>query len=241
MDFDIYDIYTDASIDPSTKMSCSGAITVNRKTNEIVNKIYLLIPNSTNNNGEIAAVWLGVNSAINLKHTNNNPYLVNLLSDSQISLFGVRTWILNWIRNVKGGQLCTSSGAVSNQEWFVDIYRAITMHGIKLKFFHIKGHVVDTSRSMFEADRMFRTSNKISARDVGMSIQNIAYYNNMVDAESRNAIYSYLGSGQLPEFTYLGGKIPILNYEFLIQDRQTYAANIKGGLNYPLNYTMEGN
>lgn len=241
MDFDIYDIYSDASIDPTTKMSCSGAITVNRKTNEIVNKVYMLIPDSTNNKGEIAAIWLAVNAAINLKSTNKNPYHVNILSDSQISLFGVRTWMLSWIRNAKSGVLYSTSGPVSNQEWFIDIYRNIVMHGIKIKFFHVKGHVACTSRSMFEADKMFRTSNKVSACNVGMNIQNIAYWNNMVDDESRDILYLYIYNGQFSECVYTGGIIPMVNYEYTIQDRQVYSANINGGLNYPLNYTMEGN
>lgn len=242
MNFDIYDIYSDASIDPTTKMSCSGAITVNRRTNEIVDKVYLLIPNSTNNKGEIAAIWLGVNAAINLRLTSKNPYQVNILSDSQISLFGVRNWLLSWVRGVREGNLMSSSGVVANQEWFVDIYRSIIMHGIKLKFFHVKGHVsCNTTRSVFEADKMFRNSNKISACDVGMSIQNIAYWNNMVDDESRTNLYLYLFNKTIPPYTYLGGTIPMLNCNFTIPDRKLYATNINGGLNYPLNYTMEGN
>jgi len=243
LNFSIYDIYVDASIDLDKKLSCSGMVTVNRRTNEIVDQKYLLIPDSTNNKGEIAAIWLGVISAINIKQFETQPYIVNIFSDSQISLFGVRTWILNWVRNYRNGLLYTASGPVSNQEWYRDIYHMIIMSGIKLKFFHIKGHVsVNNPKSVFEAETMFRRSNYVSPNNIGLTPQTISCYNNLVDDRSRRAIYSYLDSGMLPDPSVtIGGTIPIILNEYTIQDRKVYSENIKGGLNYPINYTMEVN
>ena len=51
---------------------------------------------------EIIALWRGVYRAIELLYTETLPFHVNIFSDSQISLFGMREWISTWVKNKRG-------------------------------------------------------------------------------------------------------------------------------------------
>lgn len=243
MEFNIFDIYTDASIDLNRRVGCAGALVVNRKKDEIVNNVFGIKLNATNNMSEIIAIWLGIYQAINLLYTEQTPFHVNLFSDSQISLFGMREWIYGWIKNRKGNSMIASSGVVANQEWFRDCYHAILASGIKMKLFHQKGHVnVDSSKSLFEADRMFRTSNINSLRMIGSTPQIISKYNNIVDNETRKIVQTitagndpYYYASCMRNVLVVGDCIP-MEFEFGPNELEIYKSQISGGLNYPKFY-----
>lgn len=237
MEFNIYDIYVDASIDLDTKIGCAGAVIVDRKKDVIVNESYGLKKGSTNNMCEIIALWMGIYKAINMLYTEQLPFQVNLFSDSKVSLFGLRDWIANWITSMKDGHLWTTSGPAMNEEWFVDSYNAIVSSGIKLKYFHQKGHVnINSSRALFEADKMFRTSNNISPNKVGVRPDIFSKYNDHVDKHSRQAIYDLLGKNYLnPETTYFIQGSPMI-FEIVPSTLVNYLNQISGGLNYPVYY-----
>lgn len=241
MDFNIYDIYTDASINLDKKLGCSGAVVVDRKQNKIVDEIYALRSNATNNMSEIIAIWLAVYKAAGLKYSETIPFQVNIFSDSKISLFGLREWIFGWIKNRKGDTLINSTGAVSNQEWFRDCFHTIIASNIKLKFFHQKGHVNENSiQSLYEAERTFRTSNIHSPHMIGTNSNILAIYNNYVDNTTRNHINTVLSGidpRTIPNMAFIGDSYgPIMQFEFKDSEIDYYKSLIAGGLNYPKFY-----
>ena len=78
MEFNIFDVYTDASIDLERKIGCAGALVVDRRKDEIVKSIFGVRYNATNNMCEIIAIWLGIYQAIGLLGIESVPFHVNL-------------------------------------------------------------------------------------------------------------------------------------------------------------------
>lgn len=239
MEFNTFDIYTDASIDLQKKVGCAGALVVNRKTNEIKNEIFALKTNATNNLCEIIAIWLGIYQGIALLNTEQEAFHVNLFSDSQISLFGMREWIPGWIRNRKGEAMISSSGVVANQEWFRDSYHAILGSGLKIKMFHQKGHVdVNSPKSLYNAEKTFRTSNVNSLHMIGITPQVVSGYNNIVDNDTRNIVHAVCDQGINPITisNLLLNYGPTMLFDFHESEIEIYKSQIRGGLNYPRNF-----
>ena len=236
MNFNIYDIYTDAAIDLQKKVGCAGALVVDRRTNQIKNEIFALRYNATNNLCEIIAIWLGIYQAIGLLNTEQEPFHVNLFSDSQISLFGMREWIPGWIRNRKGEAMISSTGVVANQEWFRDGFHAILGSGLKIKLFHQKGHVdINSPKSLYVAEKTFRTSNVNTMHMIGVSPQTICGYNNMIDEDTRNIVHAVcdLGIDPITIPNVLLNYGPTMVFDFHDSEIEIYKSQIRGGLNYP--------
>ena len=238
MEFNIFDIYTDASINLDEKLGCAGMVLVDRRRDQILDAQYFVINNATNNMSEIIAIWMGIHKAVSLLYTESLAFQVNLFSDSQISLFGMREWMPNWIRKRKGDILINSVGPVANQDWFVDAYHTILSSGLKIKFFHQKGHVDETNpNSLFVCEKQFRTSNPNSLHMIGSTAQIISKYNNYVDATTRDIVIGILNGIDISNFhnaRYLCN-IPFA-YDIDNQQLIQYQSQIKGGLNYPINF-----
>lgn len=239
MDFKTYDIFVDASINVDLKESCSGSVVVDRSSGTIIKETYLVKDKATNNMGEAIAIFMGVRDAIGLLDVSDRPFTVNLFSDSQISLFGCREWMKTWVKGQdKEGNLVGSVGIISNQEWFSAIYNDIITSNIKIKFFHVKGHVnVNSPKDIYKAHRVFKSSNKISPASIGMTDEILAYYNNYVDEHSRDILNRILYGEDIyyipnayfirDEFIYYYCKRNLINQ---------YESQIHGGLNYPNNF-----
>lgn len=237
MDFNIYDVYADASINLENKIGCAGIALVDRKKDLLIDEQYFVKEQATNNMCEIIALWLGVYRAIELLYTETLPFHVNIFSDSQISLFGMREWISTWVKN-KRGQVLFNNGPIANQEWFADAYHAIICTGLKLKFFHQKGHVdARNPRSIFEADRSFRTANANSMHMIGTTPQILAKYNNLVDQNSRKIVVALTNGADITQMpnVRIVPYIPTM-YRFVDGEVEQYLSLIRGGLNYPRNF-----
>ena len=87
--------YTDASItydlEGSTYVASPGyCITIDGQIVESKNKV---IYDATNSYGELYAIYMGV---LALKKFGDQNRVLNLFSDSRISIMGLRSWIFNW-------------------------------------------------------------------------------------------------------------------------------------------------
>ena len=95
-------IFTDASIKQNkngTFVASSAAIAVDInhiQNNYIIDSDYLVF-NATNNLGELYAVYLGVLLALKYR---NRYDVINIISDSQFSIFSLSRWIWNWRNNI---------------------------------------------------------------------------------------------------------------------------------------------
>lgn len=242
MEFNVYDLYSDASINLEHKIGCAGVVLVDRKRDQIVDQSYMVKYNATNNMCEIMGIWMAIYRAIQLLYTENLAFHVNIFSDSKISLVGMREWITNWIIKRRGETLINSTGVVSNQLWYADSYHAIVRSGLKVKFFHQKGHVDEVNpSSLFLADRTFRESNKQSPHMIGLPPSTMAKYNNLVDRTSRDIVNSILAGIPIGNIPYVTDELIIpIAFQFNDEDIALYEKQIHGGLNYPKNFTTEG-
>lgn len=177
-------IFTDASIKNVGKgyVGCYGAAAVIGTS--IKEESMWVIDNTTNNNSEIKAIREGIYLA--LKYGNGK--IINLFSDSQISVFGLRNRIFNW--KFHNGSYYGSAGSeIANQEIFSEVADMIVQYNIPIRLWHQAGHVLFTERSLKDAAHVFRTSNGIrGVLDMNL-IRYISTYNNMVDRDTRNHLY----------------------------------------------------
>ena len=178
-------IFTDASIKsyrPKDYIGCFGAIAVTGDS--IIEKSYNVTGRTTNNNSEIKAIRSGIELAI--KHGSGKR--INLFSDSQICIFGLRERIMNW--KLRNGNYYGSVGAIANQEVFSEIVDIILQYQLQINFFHQSGHVPFTGEGLKAASHVFHTSNNIRGMVDMNVIRYISSYNNLVDVESRNMLHN---------------------------------------------------
>lgn len=184
-------IFTDASIKNREYGydGCYGAIAV--YNGEIIDEIYRVITNTTNNNAEIKGVRAGVFLALKYQNTFST---INLFSDSQISIFGIRDRFLTWTLSPTGVLLGKNGQEILSQDIFLEIVYLILLHNLRINFIHQKGHVSFKSDSLMQAQHVFRASNSIRGRiDIGI-IRFISKWNNIVDETSRSYLNRFNGS-----------------------------------------------
>ena len=172
-------------------VSCTGVLATKRNKDDngnilpiILNENYTIYHNCTNNMGELLAIL----NAIRLGHTLLNLTGVqthlNIISDSRISIFGLRDWIFNWIFNIKDGIMYGSSGPVLNQRIIIQIIYEIIQNNDMIRFYHIRGHQKSNNTSAFTQS---------FSKENGFSIDNklvnyLIKCNDRVDTISRNTL-----------------------------------------------------
>lgn len=187
----ILNVFTDASIrkiSDQENWSCAGAIAVYGNT--IICEDYKVYQNRSSNYTELKAIELGINMALNIIKQNPNISRVNLFSDSQISIFGIRDRIFNWniINNTLTGY---GNKIIMNQDIFLEILQLIIMSKLNICFYHQKGHSDQSSISV-SRNTFITSNNMVGATEETVDYEFIKYinrYNQMVDAASRKILY----------------------------------------------------
>lgn len=180
-------IFCDASIaafDDET-IGCPGCITTSviPASLTILEKDLRILRNSTNNQSEITAILMAVNQALKYRDMYET---INIFSDSKISVYGLRTWIFNWINNINNGVMYSSSGTpVANQQIFMHIINTIVYNGLQVRIYHQKGHVTTTAL-IPKAKSVFMQSNNIMISD--KEVKYISIANDIIDGESRRSL-----------------------------------------------------
>lgn len=214
----IINLFCDASIDTNKKIACGGCYAVAQDENEHTPIGYKLCiqHNATNNSAEILAIWIGVNEALRIRQTHPNA-IFRLFSDSKISLYGLRDWIKNWIKNAERKNtdiLISSSGQeVANQQCFIDIYNIIIETGLRIELYHQRGHVGESGGvNLTTARTQFIRANKVSPESLGLDIKFISEYNHCIDNATRSAMRNYIDFGILNENTIIQPIDPLYHY-----------------------------
>ena len=182
----VLNIFCDASIRKRGKLKdgCYGAIAV--KQNTIIDEIYRICSDTTNNNAEIKAVRAAVLLAS--KYKNEFP-IINIFSDSQISILGIRDRFNNWICKEDGLLYGYGGEPIKSQEIYIEIYNIIQSNNLTINFWHQKGHVKNVFSSLKNAEHVFMASNGIRQLvDINL-IRFISDFNNIVDQKSRSILY----------------------------------------------------
>lgn len=196
----IINLFCDASIDTNLKIACGGTHIIMQDRGQLIHlydKLYIQ-HNATNNSAEILAIWIGVVEVLYLRQKYNNA-IFRLFSDSKISLYGLRDWMKNWIKNAERNNsdiLISSSGTeVANQQLFIDIFNLIVENNLKIELYHQRGHVGESSGVNLQKARVqFIKANKVSPENLGLDIQIISQCNKTIDNNTRNALRSYISN-----------------------------------------------
>lgn len=220
---DVLNIFCDASIkkfSDGVTVGCPGAIGIsgNRK----VCWKFQLLPDTTNNNSEITALFFAIMLANEHKHLFRE---INIFADSKICVYGVKTWYQSWFENIApDGTLYSSSGTpVANQEVFKDIIRYMVMNNVHVNIYHQKGHVTSTVKSLVNAIKVFEESNGITISPE--QAKYICKYNDEIDIKTGmwlERIHSSRGYATRPTRVFE----PIITAD----DLNKYTHLIKGGI-----------
>lgn len=178
----------------STSIGCSGICLVYGALDKRFPMLnteshFQIYKKATNNSAEARAVVMGIYEAI--RHMGEFP-TTRIISDSQVTIFNIRDRIINWKVSKKDPtQLIGTTGAIKNQDIFMEMVYLIVSTGLKVDFVHQGGHVVfNDQKSLDRAAHIFKASNNIRDEVDLELIRAISYFNNHVDRASREFLHS---------------------------------------------------
>ena len=187
---DTLNIFCDASIVGKYEnyRGCYGVVAVVK--DDIIDSCYRIASNTTNNNSEIKGLRAAISMANKWK---NNFKFINIFSDSQISVFGLRDYIYKWKYNPRDGKLYGSSKTpIANQEIFIECHYMMmeleSLNNVCINIFHQSGHVGNSYNMLKEASLIFSRANNIQGIIDLNFIRYISTYNNYVDHASRSLL-----------------------------------------------------
>ena len=176
--------FTDASTIKSRGVTSSCAGYVLTYHGNIIDKGERILYNSTNNEGELYAILMGVKALLSYSYMDT---FLNLFSDSRISVEGLRSWCINWSKNqAKDGTLYGTNGKrVANQKIIKYIIHTVSYYRIHMQLFCQLGHI-----NPYKVDDMNRSiAYFLNCNGVRISkdmATQLASFNNMVDNNTRN-------------------------------------------------------
>ena len=167
--------------------TCSGAVSINTGVTK-----YEILADSTNNRGELWAVYLGCRMA--LEERNRWPgrfERINVYSDSKLVIVGLTQWIHQWLKTAQkttGGKYFNSSGKlVANQNMYQMIITFCCINQLEVHFYNQKGHVnVNSRESLEEANDQFFSVNRYWLDPQELIL--ISNYNNYIDQTTRDRL-----------------------------------------------------
>lgn len=201
----ILNIFTDASIVQidNIYVSCPGYVAVTTTPDNkdlVMSSNTLVLEDSTNNNGEITAISMGIDYAISQMY---NFKYINLFSDSKICIYGLREWIYNWVNNINNNMMCSSTGKpVANQSEILSIVNKIIYNNLNICLYHQSGHVRDTKDSIAEAMKIFKSTNYFTDPIEYSDILYISFYNDYIDNLTRDTLKGYALQGKLDKVVH---------------------------------------
>lgn len=179
----VLNIFCDASTNGtgSDLKVCYGAVAV--VMDNVIDSTYRINTHSTSVQAEAMAVSMGIALAIKYKH--KYP-IINIFSDSQITIYNLRDRIYNWRCDGEGTLYSKSNTPAANQTIYIMIVNVICYYNLSVNFFHQKGHVnCGKLKELNHALNVFSNSNGVAASTCLAFGRYISKYNNMVDVHSR--------------------------------------------------------
>lgn len=122
----------------------------------------------------------------------NNFKVINIFSDSQIALRGLRDYIYNWEYQPKKDRFInTSNSAVKNQELYIEAFALLQnlRQTNIVNLFHQKGHVDSGWNEVNRACNLFKSINGIQGNISLPVITYISTFNNYVDNKTRTVLH----------------------------------------------------
>lgn len=185
-------IFSDASMRTVSKRehrlaSCYGAVAV--YGDNIIDERYRVQSEATVPAAEMRGIRCSLSLA--LQYRQNFP-VINLFSDSQISVFSLRDYIMNWRYNSQADSFFIKKKEVKNQELITECYFMLTELSKTniVNIFHQSGHVGNGESELKHAADVFRYSNGVRGVISYEFIRYISRYNNYIDNNTRSVIRS---------------------------------------------------
>lgn len=148
---------------------------------------------STNNEGEVYAIYMAVKSAIEINQFVSTQLTFNLFSDSLISVMGLTKWYKGWVENavsMSSTKLLNSSGEeVKNQQIFIRIMNLLALSKLHINMYHIRGHIDATKETSLKKFMMdFARNNHVTI--TAELARSLIYFNDKIDNYSRQILDS---------------------------------------------------
>lgn len=183
-------IFTDASVYKNGNETIGAPGYVAVIGNQIVSQDTRILRESTNNESELYAVYLAIQYAL---FNRDKVEVINIFSDSQFAIFGLREWIFNWMNGIRDDRLYNSSNKlVANQHLFMNIIYTILGNNLKVSLYHNRGHF--KYNQVKEFIRLFSKHNFLNDHIDFGTAYTIIHFNDMVDNNTR----SLLRTGNFP-------------------------------------------
>lgn len=183
---DVLNIFCDASIKKTNSgrtYGCPGSIAVDT-TGSSVDYRHTILVDSTNNESEITAIVMAIQQ--NIEYKNMYP-IINIFSDSKISVNGLRDWMLNWISNSKDGVLMSTSGEVANQQIFLHALNLIMYNLDSFRLYHVDGHKNPENPS--QVNKVINDFERFNGIKIGpIEAKYLCYYNGVIDNKTRDEL-----------------------------------------------------
>ena len=174
-------IFTDASTvnKPNEIIGAPGYIAV--IDDIVVNKEIEILRDTSISESELFAIYMAIQYAVvNIKRVG----AINIFSDSQFSVYGLREWIFKWVNNIRNDKLYNASGKeVAHQNLFMAIIYTILQYNLPVSFFHNRGHF--KYNQINEFIDLFTKHNFLSENIDREIAKTIIYYNDRIDNETR--------------------------------------------------------
>lgn len=214
-------IFCDASILELGKdnySGCYGAMAMCK--DRLYDQEYFICTNTTNNNSEIKAIRTGVQMASIFKDKFEN---INIFSDSEISILGIRDRIFNWYL-CDGKFYGYNYNPIKSQSVYVEIVTMILNNDITLGMYHQKGHVnTKYTDDINKAIKVFAASNGLRDSIDTSLIKYISDYNNKIDGLTRLVLRTRVEQAMLPQ---LGDAIKFNPTPYLVSRLPDYKDHI---------------
>ena len=195
---DSLNIFTDASMNSYGVSGCAGVCLVFGEIDKrfpILNTQLdtMVIKNTTNNCAEGRAII----NALHLATKYKNQYkTIRIISDSQVNIYGIRDRIVNWKISGKKdkdgfGHFVGSQGAIKNQDIFLEALYLILENNLSVELLHQAGHTSFSNPDLLiKSGELFKKYNGIEDElDIEL-LRALAFYNNYVDRNTRDILYS---------------------------------------------------
>ncbi len=140
-----------------------------------------ILNKSSISEAELYAILMAIQYAL----INKDKFeVINIFSDSQFAVFGLREWIFNWINNIKDDKIYNSSNKlVAHQSLFMNIIYIILEYDLKINIYHNRGHF--NENKIDEFIELFKKHNFLNDYIGYDTARAIMKYNDHIDNNTR--------------------------------------------------------
>lgn len=183
-------LFSDASMRPNAYNknilnACYGSVAVCKDV--IIDEVLELNTNCTVPAAEIRGIRSSLYLALNYRNLYKN---INIFSDSQIALFGLRDYIYKWRFDTNTNKFYNSNNIkAKNQELYYECLQILLdlSKTNNINLYHQSGHV-NTENDIKNSIDIFKRSNNINCKISFNIARYIATYNNYIDNKTRSYI-----------------------------------------------------